>query len=165
MIGAPSLFGNGYYYPVGRNDRNSSRKRVNAGSPSSMMWFRLSRGTKRAPGIPAANRRPASKGTRESLRACITRVGTLTCDRSELTSTSPFARRLRAASVGVRDSLKFVEPVGLLLIGVRNKLRREHLSERRIFLNHPRRIKVSIASPAALSASVRARFFQPTAKR
>jgi hypothetical protein len=46
-----------------RNDRSSSRKRVRAGSPSSMTWFGLSSGTKRAPGMPAAMRLPDSNGT------------------------------------------------------------------------------------------------------
>src|ERR1700716_3623419 len=52
------------------------------------------------PGMAAAIRLPASKGTLASFGECITSVGTLTCDRSELTSTSPLARKLRTASAG-----------------------------------------------------------------
>ena len=40
----------------------SSRKRASPGSPSSMTWFWLSSGTKRAPGMPAAIRLPEFKG-------------------------------------------------------------------------------------------------------
>jgi hypothetical protein len=65
--------------------------------------------------------------------AFVTRVGTLTCDSAHIC----FAVRQKVArGVGrrTRDSLKLVEPVGLLFIRARNKLRCKHLSERWIFL-------------------------------
>ena len=51
-----------------RNDLTSSRKRSHDGSPSRSRWLRLSSGTKRAPGMPAASRRPSSIGCAASLR-------------------------------------------------------------------------------------------------
>ena len=107
---------------------------------------------------------PASNGTLASLRQCMTRVGTLTCGSSAPMSTSPFARKLRAASSGKHEtrcrSLN-QSACSLLAPGMNwvvNICRKAGFS-----WPHPSRIKVSIAFPAALSASVLARFFQPTA--
>ena len=80
------------------NDVISSSKRRKANSSSKIRWLRLSSGTNRAPGMAAAIRRPDSKGTLASWRECITNVGTLTLGRSAVTSVSPVATRLRAAS-------------------------------------------------------------------
>ena len=63
--------------------QGSARRPVRS---SNNTWFWLSSGTKRAPGMPAASRRPDSKGTLASCRACITRVGTRTWGRSDVTS-------------------------------------------------------------------------------
>jgi hypothetical protein len=56
--------------------------------------------------------------------------------RQERTHVHFAIRQKSACGVGGRgrDSLKLVEPVGLFLIGVRNKLGCEHLPECRIFL-------------------------------
>ncbi len=55
---------------------------------------------KRAPGIPAASKRPCSSGTRASPRECVTSVGACTRDRLCVTSISPQDSRMRAATSG-----------------------------------------------------------------
>ena len=100
-----------------------------------MRWLRPSSGTKRAPGMPAASRRPGLERHARVVAACITSVGTLTCGSSAVTSTSPFARRFRAASsaeLEIRCSSLNQSACSLLRAG--NELGGEHLPEGRVFL-------------------------------
>lgn len=60
-----------------------------------------SNATKREPDIPAAMRRPSSKGCTASLRQCRTNVGARTLRSSSVTSMSSRAIRMRAAFSGV----------------------------------------------------------------
>src|SRR5271165_4538508 len=64
----------------------SSKKRLEAGSCSRNKWFRPGKGMKRAPGMPAANWRPASNGTIWSSRTCMTSVGAFTLERRSMIS-------------------------------------------------------------------------------
>jgi hypothetical protein len=78
----------------------SSKNRLEAGSCSRNKWFRPGKTMKRAPGMPAANWRPASRGVTTSSRTCMTSVGAFTLDRRSVTSKSPTTSKYRAAHSG-----------------------------------------------------------------
>ena len=75
----------------------SSKKRLEAGSCSRNKWFRPGKAMKWAPGMPAANWRPASNGTIWSSRTCMTSVGAFTSDRRSVISKSLTTSKYLAA--------------------------------------------------------------------
>ena len=99
-LAAVSAWGASEAIFVPRKLRISSRKRGQAGSSANKMWLSPSRGTKRALGMRAASRNPASKGTMASLRTWKTRVGAFTLGARSRTSSSWKALHRRTALCG-----------------------------------------------------------------
>jgi hypothetical protein len=115
-------------------------------------------GTKRAPGMPAAIRRPVSNGTRASSRACNTSVGTVTRARSAVTSVSPFASNIRAATspdTVMRCSSLYQSACSLVAPGTNCEVKSWRKAG--FSLPQPTRISVSMASSSSFWAALRAR--------